>query len=404
MMEINKLLKQYWGYNSLKPKQKEIIYSVINKVDTIALLPTGFGKSLCFQLPALYFFGITIVITPLIALMHDQVEGLRKRNIKAVYIDSTIEYKIKTEIYKDIKEYKYKIIYVSPERLETQDFINLIADLNIDLFVVDEAHTICWMDGFREAYGKLYSFIEKLKHRPVILALTATATPLTVSKIIKVLRLKEYKLAYLSFDRKNIYYRVVHTSKKELYIINYIKDKSDSGIIYCLTVKECISLYNKLKEIGFSVGIYYGSMDLKEKEENQISFVRHKIKIMICTNAFGMGIDIPDIRYVINYSLPSSIEDFAQESGRCSRDGKYAEAIVLFDPKDVKTLEYFVDSIASKNLSDKEIRCIKRENKAKLESVISFVYSRGCLHKFVANYFKEKHKGACGMCCNCYKW
>ena len=403
-LKINKLLKEYWGYDSLKPKQKEIIYSVINNEDTIALLPTGFGKSLCFQLPAIYFQELTIVVSPLIALMHDQVASLIKRNIPAVYIDSTLDYNDRLSLYDKIKNMKYKIIYVSPERLETNEFLDIITSVKIDLFVVDEAHTICWADGFREAYGRLYGFISKLNKRPVILALTATATLLTLTKITTVLHLEKYKLVSMSFDRKNIFYKVVHTKNKIDFLLKYINDNSNSlGIIYCLTIRECKEIYKLLLDLGYSVGVYYGSMDKDEKQDNQNKFIKHKIKIMICTNAFGMGIDIPDIRYVINYSIPSSIEDFAQQSGRCSRDGKYAEAIVLFDYKDVNTALYLIDSLNSSTLSQRDIKNIKKENKKKLDAVIAFSYSRGCLHKFVVNYFMETHNGKCMMCSNCKK-
>ena len=207
----------------------------------------------------------------------------------------------------------------------------------------------------------------------------------------------------MSFDRKNIFYKIIHINNKLNYVKNYIKDKKDLGIIYCLTIKECKYLYEYLNSEGFSVGVYYGSMDKKEKEKNQTAFIKHQIKIMICTNAFGMGIDIPDIRYVINYSIPSSIEDFVQQSGRCSRDGQYAEAIVLFNYKDINTAYYLIDSLSSLSLDSSEIKKIKKENINKLESIIQFSYTKGCLHKFVCNYFKENHNGKCMMCSNCKK-
>ena len=313
-MNKNQILKEYYGYNNLKKEQEEIIDYIMDNLEVIGLLPTGYGKSITFQIPALLLTGITIVVTPLISLMQDQVRTLKERYIKAEYINSLQDEFEQEIIYKKILGGKVKILYVSAERLLTQRFKTFMKNINISLIVCDEAHTLLWGEDFREALFKISEFIDVLSPRPRILALTATATNNTIDVIKKVLKLNNPKVVIGDCDRRNIYYKVVHVKNKIDYLMHYIKLASNKkGIIYTLTINTAKKLYDSLKEKNISVGLYHGRLSSYEKKEVQEYFTRGKLNLIICTNAFGMGIDIPDIRYVIEYELPSSIEDFSQE-------------------------------------------------------------------------------------------
>ena len=395
-------LKKYFGFDKLKQEQELIIDSILDGNDTIGLLPTGFGKSITFQLPSLMLQGITIVISPLVALMADQVNNLKKKGIRAEFINSLLDNDEKNRIYKKLRYGLIDILYVSAERLENEYFLRIILNLDISLIVCDEAHTVLWSEDFRLSIGKINQFVYKLKKRPVLLALTATATSQTVNKIIDCIGLKNPKIVKALFDRDNIYYDVIRTDKKLNELIAFVsKHKNELGIIYCLTIKNCKYVYNYLKEMGFNVGYYYGTLEKNDKEYMQNNFSNHNIKIMVCTNAFGMGIDIPDIRYVIEYDLPSSIEDFLQQTGRASRDGKNAIALLLFSVEDIKTANYFIENIEIDKPKD-ELEKIKKSKYKKLEKMIEFATTRKCLHKFILEYFnQESEKKKCMMCINC---
>lgn len=404
-MDKIEILKKYFGFDKLKKEQEEIIDSILNKKDTVGLLPTGFGKSITFQLPAMILDGLTIVISPLVALMNDQVMSLKKKGIKAEYINSLLDNYEKQRIYKKLRLGQIDILYVSAERLENEYFLSIILKLKISLIVCDEAHTVLWSDDFRISIGKINIFVKRLKIRPTILALTATATNNTLNKIIDCIGLDNPKIVSALFDRKNIYYDVRRTDKKINELISYIKNHNNElGIIYCLTIRNCKYVYDYLNNMGFKVGYYYGTLESKEKEYMQNMFTNHEIKIMISTNAFGMGIDIPDIRYVIEYDLPSSIEDFLQQTGRCSRDGKYREAILLFSVNDIKTANYFIENIEIQDRSTKELELIKKAKYKKLDKMIEFATTRKCLHKYVVEYFGQNYEEKrCNMCINCKK-
>lgn len=400
---INSIVKKYFKFKELKVEQKEVIENILNKRDTIALLPTGFGKSVCFQIPAIYFDGITIVISPLIALMKDQVESLKDKEIEAEYINSSLKKSDIDNIYKRILENKIKILYVSGERLENINFLSNVLKVKVSLIVFDEVHTLLWSEGFRLALGRVSNFIDKLDYRPTILALTATATNETVKKITNIIKLDNPRIVAAKCDRSNIFYKVVREANKIEYIINYVKDKRERGIIYCLTIKDCLYVYNKLKEANIESILYYGTLDNDIKNINQNLFMSGKVNLIIATNSFGMGLDSPDIRYVINYSIPQSLEDFSQQSGRASRDGEYAEAIVLFSHKDIDTINYFIENIDDSNMSLKEKVLIKIENHKRLDKMIEFCTTRKCLHKYIVNYFNQSHNGKCMMCTSCVK-
>ncbi len=401
-MDKYEVLKEYFGYNKLKKEQEEIIDSILKGYDTIGILPTGFGKSITFQIPSLILGGITIVISPLIALMQDQVNNLKMKKIKAEYINSSLDNIEKNIIYNKLKKGDINILYVSAERLENEYFLKIILNLNISLIVLDEAHTVLWSDDFRISIGKINEFIKKLKKRPRVLALTATATNKTIYKINECLGLINPNIITTIVDRKNIFYDIKRTDKKLNELISYIsKHKNELGIIYCLTIRNCKYVYNYLKEMNYNVGYYYGTMEKEEKDYMQNQFTDHKFKIIVCTNAFGMGIDIPDIRYVIEYDMPSSIEDFVQQTGRASRDGKYREAILFFSSYDIKISNYFIENIEIFNKKEEEIEFIKKSKYKKLNSIISFATTRSCLHGYILKYFNQKEIKKCNMCINC---
>ena len=394
------ILKKYFGYEKLKLEQKKVVDSVLSGKDTIGLLPTGYGKSITFQLPALLFDGITIVISPLIALMQDQVINLKKKGISAEYINSLQTYDEQRIIYNKLKEGLVKILYVSAERLQTIKFQEVIKKVHIDLFVCDEAHTLLWSDDFREALGEIDLFINKLSYRPRMLALTATATNKTTDRICEILKLNNPNIITINCDRNNIFYRIIKTHNKDRDLYFFIRNKKNIHIvIYCLTIRNVDHVYKLLKDKGMNVERYYGTLDSEMKKIILERYKNNEIDIIVCTNAFGMGVDIPDIRYVLEYDLPSSIEDFLQQTGRASRDNKYGEGILFFNENDIKTIEYFIENIENK----KDIKEIKKDRYRKLDSIVKFALSSKCLHQEILEYFGIKSKGKCKMCSNCVK-
>ena len=391
------ILKEYFGYDKLKKEQESIIDNVMDNKDIIGLLPTGYGKSITFQIPALLLEGITIVVSPLIALMQDQVKNLKEKYINAEYINSLQTKEEKENIYNKIKKGKVKILYVAAERLEVKSFLDVILKCEVSLIVIDEAHTLLWSEDFRMSLGHIPSFINRFNKKPKIMALTATATNNTINKIIKLLDLNNPKLIIGMCDRENIFYSIINTNKKNLDLIKYInKYKDKRGIIYCLTINHVMHVYEYLNSLNYKVTYYHGGLDSKLKKNNQNDFTNSNKNIMVATNAFGMGIDIPDIRYVIMYDLPSSIEDFSQQSGRASRDGAFAEAILFFNLKDIDTIKYFIDNIDNKEKSSSEIKKIKKE-------MVNLCISHKCIHKEIVNYFGLEYKKKCNMCSNCKK-
>ena len=399
-MDYNIILKKYFGYEKLKDEQKRVVDSVLSGKDTIGLLPTGYGKSITFQLPALLFDGITIVISPLIALMQDQVINLKKKGISAEYINSLQTYDEQRIIYNKLKDGLVKILYVSAERLQTIKFQEVIKKVHIDLFVCDEAHTLLWSEDFREALGEIDLFINKLSYRPRMLALTATATNKTTDRICEILKLNKPNIITINCDRNNIFYRIIKTHNKDRDLYFFIRNKKNIHIvIYCLTIRNVDHVYKLLKDKGMNVERYYGTLDSEMKKIILERYKNNEIDIIVCTNAFGMGVDIPDIRYVLEYDLPASIEDFLQQTGRASRDNKYGEGILFFNENDIKTIEYFIENIDNK----KDLKEIKKDRYRKLDSIVKFALSSKCLHQEILEYFGVKGKNKCKMCSNCVK-
>lgn len=399
MERAKALLKQYYGYDHFRAPQEEIIQTILRGQDCIALLPTGFGKSVTFQIPALLLEGVTIVLSPLIALMEDQVLHLKEKGISAAVLHSNLTMEAQGELYQRLEKGKIKILYVSAERLQNEYFLKKIRRINVSFIAVDEAHTILWAEGFRKAFGQIKDFIHELPKRPKILALTATATAHTIEKIQTYLTLKEPAIIQTLMDRKNISYKVVHPKHKDKYLCGYLqKHFNQVGIVYCLTRKNVEGLSKRLNAKGISNVIYHGGLNVEAKMHNQASFMNHSVSLMICTNAFGMGIDIPDIRFVVNYDLPASIEDLVQQMGRAARDGGEAEAVVIFSYKDIETIEYFIHNIEVENR-----KMVQRDQRKKLNEVIKYCHTTKCRHQFICSYFGQKIKKCGTHCDNCKK-
>lgn len=395
-MDKYSVLKEYFGYDDFKYPQDIVIDEVMANKDVIAILPTGFGKSIIFQVLALLQEGMTIIISPLIALMEDQVQKLKKKNISAEVLNSSLNEIEQKRIYQKCIKSQIKMLYVSPERLENRTFLSFILTLKVSMIVIDEAHTILWAEGFRYAFGEISQFIQKLSSRPKLLALTATATSQTIHKIANYLSMNQPSIIDLPMDRTNLFYGVVFPKHKEEYLKKYIlKHFKEKGIIYCLTRKQVELLYQRLTSLKFSCTYYHGGLDQELRKANQEAFTKGNYDVMICTNAFGMGIDIPNIRYVIEYSLPQSIEDLAQQVGRASRDGAYGEGIVLFSFEDIQTIEYFI--------AQQKDRIIQKQYQQKLDSIVDYCLSKKCRHQFISQYFHNKEEICKINCDNCQK-
>lgn len=402
-MDKYSVLKEYYGYNSFKDGQALIIDKILNKQDTIAILKTGGGKSLTFQIPAILFDGLTIVVSPLISLMKDQVLHLVNSGIKADFINSSKDYLEIKKTYENIKRKKIKLLYISPERLTNTSFLEVINKVTISQITIDEAHCISlWGRDFRNSYLNISGFINSFKIRPVISVFTATANERVITDIKKILNLENPFIVKTSFDRKNLFYSVAKPENKIEYLINFInKYKNVSGIIYTVTRHDCILLFDKLKSLGYPVLIYHGELSQAKKNVNQKKFLEDSPHIMIATNAFGMGIDKPNIRYVINYSIPLSIEDLVQQMGRACRDGEKGISVLLFSYKDVYVNRYFIENLDFLDLEKSkiyELKCIKQKQ---LKDVIGYANTSKCLHKYILEYFNEETKDFCNNCSNC---
>ena len=390
------ILQKYYGYTSFRKGQENIIKSIINKEDVLAIMPTGGGKSICYQVPALCLDGMTIVISPLISLMKDQVDALKTMGVKALLINSSLSNSEYSKVLEDIENDECKIIYIAPERLDNLEFVNIIRGKNISQVAIDEAHCVSqWGHDFRVSYKKIPHFINKLEKRPIVTAFTATASNEVREDIIRILNLHSPAVYITGFDRENLSINIVKSSSKNKYILDYIENhKNESGIIYASTRKEVENIYEGLLKRNYSVAKYHAGLSNEARHEYQEKFINDDIKIMVATNAFGMGIDKPNIRWVLHYNMPQSIENYYQEIGRAGRDGEDSECVLLFSPGDIHTQKYLVE-VGIENPERKRVQY------KKLQQMVDLVYSNTCYRKSILNYFGEHFLEECNNCSNC---
>ena len=404
-MNINQTLKQYFGYDSLRTGQEELINGILAGHDVLGIMPTGAGKSLCYQLPALMLKGITLVISPLISLMSDQVKALNQAGVHAAYINSSLtENQIRIAL-SYASQGRYKIIYVAPERLNTPRFLDFACNADISMLTVDEAHCISqWGQDFRPSYLEIAGFLTRLPRRPIVSAFTATATERVKNDIVASLGLNNPVTMVTGFDRPNLFFRVVTRkggSQKDNSIINYVKKHEDeSGIIYCATKKNVDKLYTLLNEQGISAGRYHAGLSNDERKQNQEDFTYDRIRVMVATNAFGMGIDKSNVRYVLHYNMPQSLEYYYQEAGRAGRDGEEAECVLFFSKQDIMINKFLLQNKASAGDVASDMQKTANDQR-KLQQMINYCETDKCLRELILSYFGDTTPCICNKCSNC---
>ena len=404
-MNINQTLKQYFGYDSLRTGQEELINGILAGHDVLGIMPTGAGKSLCYQLPTLMLNGITLVISPLISLMSDQVKALNQAGVHAAYINSSLTEKQIRMALSYASQGRYKIIYVAPERLNTPRFLDFACNADISMLTVDEAHCISqWGQDFRPSYLEIAGFLTRLPRRPIVSAFTATATERVKNDIVASLGLNNPVTMVTGFDRPNLFFRVVTRkggSQKDNSIINYVKKHEDeSGIIYCATKKNVDKLYTLLNEQGISAGRYHAGLSNDERKQNQEDFTYDRIRVMVATNAFGMGIDKSNVRYVLHYNMPQSLEYYYQEAGRAGRDGEEAECMLFFSKQDIMINKFLLQNKASAGDVASDIQKTANDQR-KLQQMINYCETDKCLREFILSYFGDTTPCICNKCSNC---
>ena len=401
------ILKTYFGYDSFREGQTEIIDTILSGRDALAIMPTGAGKSLCYQVPALLLPGITLVVSPLISLMQDQVKSLNEAGIHAAYINSSLTEGQINKALSFAARGVYKIIYVAPERLETASFLSFALHTPISMVTVDEAHCISqWGQDFRPSYLKIIDFVEQLPGNPIISAFTATATEVVKNDIARILKLKNPNIVVTGFDRENLYYQVEHLTgkQKDIFIQNYIETHpNESGIIYCATRKNVDTLYEKLLKQGVSVTRYHAGMSNDIRKKSQDDFIYDRAQVVIATNAFGMGIDKSNVRFVIHYNMPQSMENYYQEAGRAGRDGEPAKCILLFSAQDVMISKLLLGSKDFEGMDLQQLDQVKRQDSRRLQLMEGYCMTTSCLRNYILEYFGETTDTPCDNCGNCHQ-
>ncbi|MCK1991024.1 DNA helicase RecQ [Peribacillus muralis] len=396
MEKAREYLQQYYGYESFRKGQEQIIEQVLKGMNTAGIMPTGGGKSICYQIPALLLPGVTLVISPLISLMKDQVDALEQNGIDATFLNSSISGLESSKRMNDIKQGRYKLVYVAPERLENPAFQQELFNVEISLVAIDEAHCISqWGHDFRPSYLKIKTLLKNMPAEPTVLALTATATPHVTDDICQSLGISKEHAISTGFSRENLFFSVVKEENRGRFLMRYIeKNKNESGIIYAATRKEVDSLHAKLNKAGFKTGRYHAGMNEQDRSKQQDEFIRDEVSLMVATSAFGMGIDKSNVRYVIHYQTPKNMESYYQEAGRAGRDGLDSECILLYSPQDMQIQRFLIDqSNPSQEWQSQELK--------KLNKMKDYCFTEGCLQAYILRYFGEENPDDCGHCENC---
>ncbi|PDY91376.1 DNA helicase RecQ [Bacillus anthracis] len=393
--KAQELLASYFGYSSFRRGQDETIKNVLDGKDTVCIMPTGGGKSICYQIPALVFEGTTLVISPLISLMKDQVDTLVQNGISATYINSSISITEANQRIQLAKQGHYKLLYVAPERLDSMEFVDQLIDMKIPMIAIDEAHCISqWGHDFRPSYLHIHRILDYLPEKPLVLALTATATPQVRDDICNTLGINQENTIMTTFERENLSFSVIKGQDRNAYLADYIRqNQKESGIIYAATRKVVDQLYEDLMKAGVSVSKYHAGMSDNDRNEQQELFLRDEVSVMVATSAFGMGIDKSNIRYVIHYQLPKNMESYYQEAGRAGRDGLDSACILLYSSQDVQVQRFLIDQSTGEFRFSNELE--------KLQNMTDYCHTEQCLQSFILQYFGEEPKEDCGRCGNC---
>ncbi|MDR3284650.1 MAG: DNA helicase RecQ [Treponema sp.] len=400
------VLKRYFGYSEFRTGQDDIIAQLLDRRDTLGIMPTGAGKSLCYQIPSLMLEGITLVVSPLISLMKDQVNALTQAGIPSAFINSSLGLDEYRDTLNAAKAGAYKILYIAPERLQRPDISALAEAADIAMVTVDEAHCISqWGHDFRPGYGRIREFIDRLKRKPVISAFTATATAKVREDIVRILRLDNPYILTTGFDRQNLYFEVQRPTDKMEALLGYIRTHSDScGIVYCATRKAVDEVFQCLTEKGFAAARYHAGLEDWERRKNQDDFLYDRKTIMTATNAFGLGIDKSNVSFVIHYNMPKNIESYYQEAGRAGRDGEKADCILFYHGRDVQINKYLIEnseSPAEEQISPEVLREIREHNLELLKQITFYCTTTDCLRSHILRYFGESAGQYCGNCSNC---
>ncbi len=403
-MDPREILRRTFGHDEFRPGQETMVNALLHHRDALGIMPTGAGKSMCYQVPALMLPGVSLVISPLISLMADQVAALKSAGIPAAYLNSSLTLRQMELAMQRALQGAYKIIYVAPERLETTSFLYAVKQMNISLIAVDEAHCVSqWGQDFRPVYLRIAEFVDALPVRPAVGAFTATATERVRDDIIRLLRLRQPEMLTTGFDRPNLYFEVVRPKNRDAALLSIVRRKSnESGIVYCATRKAVEQVCEDLNRAGIAATRYHAGLDAEERKGNQEKFQYDISPVMVATNAFGMGIDKSNVRYVVHYQMPRSMEAYYQEAGRAGRDGAPAECILLYNGSDIFTAKWMIDhSEPNEHMTAEEQAAVRRQDLQRLNQMIDYCTKPGCLRTFILRYFGENASGDCGHCSAC---
>ena len=403
-MKATEILKKYFGYESFREGQQELIDNILKHRDVLGIMPTGAGKSICYQVPAVMLEGITLVISPLISLMKDQVGTLNQAGIRAAYLNSSLSYAQYRKALSLARGYTYKIIYVAPERLMSEEFLSFAKEMKISMVCVDEAHCVRqWGQDFRPHYLQIREFLQEMPQRPIISAFTATATTQVKEDILQLLDMKEPYTITTGFDRKNLYFAVEKPKDKYQALLQYVKNNTEyAGIVYCLSRKTVEEVCERLCSDGFAATRYHAGLSDEERMRNQDDFIYDRKPIMVATNAFGMGIDKSNVRFVVHFNMPKNMESYYQEAGRAGRDGEAADCILLYSGKDVRLNQFLIEQGSGHEDMDEDTRMeLLQKEKDRLKSMTFYCTIPGCLRHYMLKYFGEEREGYCGNCSNC---